>query len=542
METNGARLQEGSGTASVPCRAFAARGAAGLRWREALADVPLRAARGARGEAGEGGTEEPQPTRTLWLDSFDRRLEQAGVALRVEAHGPGAHCRLTQRGAAGDEQLALARLPEFAWDFPPGAAQRLGEVLEARALRPLGEHELTCTSLDVLDEERKVVVRVDEELHRVRRAGPGARWSAPVRRIVLRGVRGYDAELERLAQRLARAPGLVPLAEIEFDPRARFAPARGPAGRWPRLSPHTTSLEALARIARAQLAVVRANALGLRTGVDAEHLHDTRVALRRLRSLVSELEGVLAEDERAELGAELRWLAACTGPARDLDVLLFDLRLSAPELRAELAPLEAALVAERARLQGELCAALASPRARALRARLRTTFAGAGDPACAGPKAAWPFAPLLAKRLRRRWRKVVARAERLDAGSPAAELHALRIAAKKLRYLLECCRGLAPKAELADVLRRLKGLQEALGQVQDSEVHTALARELALTVAVGAGARAHLALGRFLERLEQRGRAARAHQAERVAQLLAHEARAELQATLRALALEPTVR
>ena len=104
----------------------------------------------------------------------------------------------------------------------------------------------------------------------------------------------------------------------------------------------------------------------LRANRDAEFLHDARVALRRLRSLLSQLVGVLEPTLCAELGTELRWLAGCTGPARDLDTLMMELRLTEPALRTELAPVLAALEVERARQQVELLAQLDSARRSAL--------------------------------------------------------------------------------------------------------------------------------------------------------------------------------
>jgi CHAD domain-containing protein len=264
--------------------------------------------------------------------------------------------------------------------------------------------------------------------------------------------------------------------------------------------------------------------------------------MRRLRSLISQLDGVLLAHEQEHLREELRWLATCTGPARDLDTLLFELRLTEPGLRQDLEPVLAAFADERERIQTQLRADYGSERARALRARLRRVFSGLGDPSCAGPKAAEAFTALLGRRLRRRFRQVLAQAGRLAPQSPAAELHELRISCKKLRYLLECCRGFVQKDELAGAFAHLKGLQTVLGALQDAAVQAELARRLALETAGGAGAQAHLALGQFLERLAQNGRAARARQAELTAELLAPDSRERFEAILRALARRPQER
>jgi CHAD domain-containing protein len=354
-----------------------------------------------------------------------------------------------------------------------------------------------------------------------------------VHRVLLRGLRGYDREFARLAP-LVEASGLVAASSGVFDAHALLGNgARSPA--WPVLAPHVSAFAGLAHIVRTQLRVLELNAAGLRAGVDAEYLHDSRIALRRLRTLLGQLEGVLDAEQQAHLVAELRWLAGCTGAARDLDILLFAMRLSEPELRADLAPVLSILEQVRERAQHELVAALDSPRSAECLRSLRAAFWAGNEQGRNGPRAGSPFARVLAKRLRRRLRQVLTRAERVGGASPAAELYGLRIACKKLRYLLECCRGLAPKPVLVPCFAPLKGLQEILGQVQDAEVEVGLVHELAMGPAAGAGARVHLALGRFLERSVQRGCSARDRYPELASALLAPPVRAQLEVLVEAL-------
>ena len=467
----------------------------------------------------EGTSLRAEPGRRsseVLFDSFDRRLAHAGLELRRAAGEPA---------------------PAFVWDLPFALARRFADVLEARALRPIGEHALESSCWAVLDDQHKVVARVVEELHELRPSGADA--PSRIRRIVLEGVRGYDAELARLAGLLAPVPGLAPVSDASFDAYARLGPLPRRRGRWPTLAPDVQAFEALAAIARAQLSVLRANGAGLLADEDAEFLHDVRVAMRRLRSLISQLDGVLLAHEQEHLREELRWLATCTGPARDLDTLLFELRLTEPGLRQDLEPVLAAFADERERIQTRLRADYGSERARALRARLRRVFSGLGDPSCAGPKAAEAFTALLGRRLRRRFRQVLAQAGRLAPHSPAAELHELRISCKKLRYLLECCRGLVPKEDLAASFAHLKGLQAALGTIQDAEVHLHLLHELLLGAAERGGPHAHVALGQFLERTAQRGRLARERYGGLSRSFLGQASRAQLEGVLHALERSP---
>lgn len=533
MGLNGTKPDGSRGAAGrpVPCRAFAVLGPGGARWHKAFPATTLRP---------EGHS---KVSETL-LDSLDRRLGRAGIELATNGASPRVACRLAPFPAERNDDsqgalactLVLEHPPRFAWDFPPAQALPLARILEARAVGPIGVHEKSLARWAVLDDQGKVVAWIDEERHRFLPAGRGAPRAVSAHRLLLRGLRGYDLDFERVARVLAGTSGLAP-TEVAFDARAQLASAARRPGRWPVLVPGVRAGVGLARIARSQLQVLAANAPGLRADHDAEYLHDSRIALRRLRSLLGQLGGVLDAQTGAYLVDELRWLAGCTGPARDLDTLLFELRLTEPELRAELAPVLSALEEERARQQERLVAELDSARCAELMTRLRAAFSTQGMRAHAGPRAAKSFASLLAKRLRRRLRDVLTRAEHLGAGSPCAELHELRIACKKLRYLLECCRGLAPKAELQTCFAHLKGLQAILGTIQDAEVQAKLAHELVL-LGAQAGAGAHVALGRFLERSAQRGRSARAQYAERASALLLPASRAQFATLLGGVARE----
>src|SRR3546814_1840724 len=81
----------------------------------------------------------------------------------------------------------------------------------------------------------------------------------------------------------------------------------------------------------------RLNEALLLIGRDAEALHQTRVALRRLRSAFSIFRPMLGGDVKVRLGEDLRWLASELGDARNLDVLLERARPGALHDRIEVA-------------------------------------------------------------------------------------------------------------------------------------------------------------------------------------------------------------
>jgi CHAD domain-containing protein len=190
------------------------------------------------------------------------------------------------------------------------------------------------------------------------------------------------------------------------------------------------------------------------------HVHQARVATRRLRAALRLFENSLPEDAQA-LRDELRWSANQFSSVRDLDVQLARLHMHARRLdaQASLQPYAAWLGAERQRALRPLCEALDSPRFAALQRRLDATQQWSAANATLSP------AEHITGAIRRLKK---AHADLHDPPSPA-ELHRLRIRAKRARYTVEFFEDLY--AGRASRLReRLVALQDLLGGFQDGVV------------------------------------------------------------------------
>lgn len=128
-----------------------------------------------------------------------------------------------------------------------------------------------------------------------------------------------------------------------------------------------------------------------------------------------------------------------------------------------------------------------------------------------------PLGSVVATRLSRSQDQLLARGRSIGPDTDAEELHELRKDAKRLRYLLECFGGVFPAGPRKEFVRRLKALQENLGEHQDTEVHTAQLRAIAkeLEGSPKVTAETFLAIGRLTELFERRRLAARSLFAER---------------------------
>lgn len=225
----------------------------------------------------------------------------------------------------------------------------------------------------------------------------------------------------------------------------------------------------LHRQIRTQLDILRTHEDGARAGEEAP-LHDLRVALRRLRTLLRAFPKNLAGTAAANLEARLSRLLKALGPARDMDIWLLFLN-DHPELRRRsVASSHAFLKAQQkekqahqrrvaARLDGNAYRKLMTGLERLLEHDLAS-----GSPALSGV----PVAEAGRSALRKALKRVRKRARGLPHLSPS-DLHRLRIACRRARYLAEFLVGLLP-APLKDLADRLKAVQDVLGTLHDRDV------------------------------------------------------------------------
>ncbi|MEU6137912.1 CHAD domain-containing protein [Nocardioides sp. NPDC047086] len=219
---------------------------------------------------------------------------------------------------------------------------------------------------------------------------------------------------------------------------------------------------------REQVAVLhRWGRLVLRDEDDA--VHQMRVTVRRLRSVLATYRPLLDAERTEPLREELKWLGALLGDVRDTEVLRERLRQWAAKHGpgpSGVDALRAALTERRVAGRARLFPELEGERYRTLTAALA---AADGFPWSGGA----PGKKALRKRLRRDWRRLVAAvaaAERADApGERRRRLHEVRKEAKRTRYAAESLREVFGQeaVRLADAAR---SVQSALGDLNDSAV------------------------------------------------------------------------
>jgi CHAD domain-containing protein len=236
-----------------------------------------------------------------------------------------------------------------------------------------------------------------------------------------------------------------------------------------------TARTAFTATARACLKQIRANEACARLGEDTEGVHQFRVGLRRLRALVGAYGKAMAPEFSIYLAKELDWLQTQFGAARDWDVFIAEslqrLRMRLPADPAVSAMLRAA-ASLRDESYGVMRSTLDHPRCTELLLRLELALTDGtwGAPADAGgdllERAIVEFARMTLDKRYKRFRKIGGK----RADLPEEELHRLRIAGKKLRYVADFFRSLYPKKATSKFIGALADVQDQLGSLNDAVV------------------------------------------------------------------------
>lgn len=403
------------------------------------------------------------------LDCFDQPLRQSGrVLIQTD----------TSLELFGQTGRVTESLPKgganFITDLPAGPLrQALSDLSPLRRLLPCGSGQRQYATLSFTDDEEKTHCRVRLLFITAQDEHAGAL-------ALVQPIRGYDVSLAAVQQQVHDLGG------VAFDSMAMYGQLFPPQGIYtakPEISfAHDTSaFSAANQIIATHLPIARANEDGIVADYDTEFLHDYRVQLRKIRSVLSLFKGVYDEGQTDSLKTRFSAIMAPTGSLRDLDVYLLEKQayydLLPEELHAGLDTLYNALSDQRHTEHAKLARHLRSPAYQREIADLTTCFEQAAN-LPQGPNALLLAHDYASSLIYKRYRKVCKIAAGIDAATPDAEVHALRIQCKKLRYLMEFFATVFPAEPLMKLLKSLKRLQENLGLFNDYSVQQIKLQEM----------------------------------------------------------------
>ena len=448
--------------------------------------VPAATKAALAAELAARGTARRQQLAASYFDTPDLRLARAGLAWRMR-----------REGGRWVQALKAAR---------PGALARF----EHEVIRPDGQPDAAAHAETELGRQLAELLTG---------ADVGVRFQTLVRRVTRRvRTQGAVVDIALDQGRITAGSEVQPICEVEFELvsgspaamlalvarwRHRFALVHDPRNKAergfglaagqphpplrkaksPRYDKRSTPLGAFGAVLDECLAHLGRNAIGLADGDPArraDHVHQARVAIRRLRSALRVFRGWVPEPP-AERVDGLRALFATLGQARDRDVLGSGV---AAELQQAGAP-PLALAGEAP--APDVAALMRHGDTQRLLLdwlRWRTGLdaeAPADDP---------PALKRLARQRLRRWHKQLVEGCHAFDDLDAEALHTLRKHVKRQRYALEFLAPLLPHKPKARHLQALAAAQQALGEINDLVVareryQALVARDPAAWFAVG---------------------------------------------------------
>jgi triphosphatase len=414
---------------------------------------------------------------STYYDTPDHALARRGSSLRVRRQGRKFIQTLKSASVPGESSLARGEWEDrVAGDRLDPQASQTGPFLSpeiAGQLRPLFRTEVTRTTIPLAPEPE---TRIEAAIDRGHIRNGDKTPPEPISEVELELKSGaptalYDVALKLLhvaplrLERRSKAERGYRLAAHEADtPRVIHAqPVELQAG--------VSGAIVLRRIGRACIDHLLGNEDATLAG-DVEGTHQMRVAVRRLRAILSAFAPLLPDDQRRWASDELRWFGDVLGEARNLDVfaesLLPPARAALP-IASEFERLSLATERRRRMAHAGVIEAISSTHfTETLLALLRwldgNDWCSEGGEALRQPIE--NLAPFLLDRCRAQAEK---RAKHF-ADQTANKRHQLRIALKKLRYTTELFGALYETGAAKQFIQRLKRLQDDLGDANDVRV------------------------------------------------------------------------
>ncbi len=424
---------------------------------------------------------------STYFDSADLKLRQNHLSLSIEAQDARRVQALHGSAAAANGAAAGEWRDPIAGDRPdpwaPETGPRLAAIVNGDELHPLFRTELRRTMF-LVDGDPAVEIAAVLDEGEIRAEADGA--NEPLCEVALALRRGDPASLYDMALKLLAAAPLRIETRSQSDRGYRLVGAEPGAVRAKpfAIAPHMTVEGVLQAMGRDCIGQLLRNETAALAG-DAEAFHQMRVALRRLRSALASVRSTLPRDHYRQALDELKWLASSLEAARNWDAfttgLLAPVRDALPE-DADLKQLAEAAKRRRRAAYDIAKEAIGSRRYAVSILQLARWFEVSGwrEQRASAESAPLflPIAEVAPRLIERRWRQVLKRSRHF-AKLPLEDRHELRIALKKLRYVIEFLGPLFAAREVKAVLRRVKPLQEELGHSNDVCTAQALMKEIA---------------------------------------------------------------
>lgn len=411
--------------------------------------------------------------RTTYYDTADLALRQAGLDLTIRHRADGAG-KYVQTVETGEDGSSLHH-QKWEWSIADAAPDRacleevpglLSVLKNGDDLRPLFHADVQRCRRLLHPDGGNVELTLDQGVV------VAERQSEPLSELALQLKQGSEESLLHLGLDLVQAAPLSLQIESTAGHGYRLCNSHGlrahkavPVA----VDRHASVDDGFTRLAGSVLAHLLANQPAALRGEQTEGVHQMRVAIRRLRSLLVLFAPLVEEYGRRRFTGELRRLGDCLGLARDWDVLASE---TLPQAEADgvdrgwIEPLRIAADGQRHAAHQAAKKAIGEPEFARFVLAFRL-WSGGPAVALAPHDRNLPLRQLAPHLLDRLEDKVAKRLDRSDADDPAS-LHALRKSTKKLRYGIEYLDALLG-SKASRYVKRCNVLQRKLGALNDLE-------------------------------------------------------------------------
>jgi CHAD domain-containing protein len=413
--------------------------------------------------------EEPVYQEWEFYDTFDWRLYQE--LLTFQRAGSSLNLRNFSTGELV-ESIRWERTPRFAWQFPDSLLkEHIQSLIDVRALLLLSRVFVTFRIYRILNQEEKTVARL--LLTSVISNGDiTSQHTASY--VSLRPVRGYPKYARLLARELGEIGETSSIIEeiyLTSLKSNRLVPGSYCSKLNMNLSPAMPSAEAIKLILRRLLRIMRANEAGIKADVDSEFLHDFRIAVRKTRSILSQLDDVFPPEVDNYFKKKFADLGKVSNNLRDLDVYLLSENkyhsLLPSYRRDDISPLFTYLKEQRKNALQEVINHLNSQNYAQLMKEWKLFLEKPISDNEYASKANVQIIDLAKQKIYKQYRRIIKDGNYILEHTEDELLHALRIECKKLRYLIEFFSSLFPEKKINRLLQQLKKLQDNLGEFND---------------------------------------------------------------------------
>ena len=416
---------------------------------------------------------------SVYFDTARHVLRKSEITLRVRENGAGREqtVKAPFRGPAGLQNFrewtapANGRAPDFSHVDDPSLGRRLRRGRWEERLRPVFTTDFEREAVRLRTGETEFELAVDRGVIRAETRNGGV--EEPICEAEFELVSGNPARMLDVALELCEAYdvrlGHMTKAERGYAlarPALRPRPKKA-AG--VELCPETSVGGAFGLVIGSALEHLFGNEVPTLSG-EAEGVHQTRVAMRRVRAALRAFKSALPYDKRKAFNGEFRWFQQRLSPARDWQVFLSE---TLPNIAPGVAPGEEESVrrllrvarAERRRALDDVADFLRSRRYARLLLQFERWLASLERDA--GEALDGPVRPFAKTVLRKTWRYFLEDSRPLSR-LPCEDLHEVRKRGKKARYAAQFFHSLWTGPGVRPFMKRVARVQDGLGKANDA--------------------------------------------------------------------------